>query len=46
LENKYPRFNKFFTLRRKFQKYYLGFNLVLFILICILVLCLDILILF
>jgi hypothetical protein len=45
LENKYPRLNKFFILRRQFQWYYLVLNLVFFIIICIFVLCLDILVL-
>jgi len=33
LEEKYPRINKFFKLRIQFQKYYLIFNLILFVII-------------
>jgi hypothetical protein len=37
LEEKFPRFKKFFKLRIQFQRYYLIFSLILLISICIFV---------
>lgn len=46
IEEKYPRWNKFFVLRKKYQKYYLGLNLSFFIVLSLFILGLDLLTLF
>ena len=43
IEEKYPRWNKFFTLRRKYQRYYLTLNLIYFVVFSLFVLALDLL---
>ena len=45
LEERYPKLNIFFKLRIKFQRYYLIWNLILLISICIIAISLDILVL-
>ena len=45
LEERFPKLSIFFSLRAKFQRYYLLWNIFIMVIVCILAICLNLLVL-